>query len=87
MKRFKRSVAFTIFFVAALSSSHALAQISWVKVIGTNPLKSSGTSIAVTVPAGGVAAGNSIIVSLAMDPASGTVSCTCPNNQMLSHWS
>ena len=34
----------------------------------------SNTSLSVTVPAGGVAAGNTIIVSFAMDPNAGTVS-------------
>jgi hypothetical protein len=54
----------------------ALAVISFVKNIGTNTIKSSGTSISVTVPAAGVAAGNSIIVTFAMDPAAGAVTCT-----------
>ncbi len=60
----------------ALLASPAVAQIAFVKNVTPNQSKTTGTSIAVTVPASGVAAGNSIIVWLAMDPASGTVSCT-----------
>ena len=60
----------------ALSSSQALAQIAFVKTIGTTPSTSNGTSLTVTVPAAGVAGGNSVIVSLGFDPASGAVSCS-----------
>ena len=62
----------------ALAGSDASAAISFVKNIGTNSSTSNGTSIAVTVPAGGVAAGNSIILTFAMDPTGGTVSATDP---------
>lgn len=61
--------------LVCLSSSESVAQITLVKTI-TNSSKTTGTSIALTIPAGGIAAGNSIIVSFAMDPATGTVSCT-----------
>src|SRR5437870_13681195 len=57
-------------------ASDAQAQIAFVKNIATNQSNSTGTSLAVTVPSTGVAVGHSIIISLAMDPASGTVSCT-----------
>jgi hypothetical protein len=60
----------------ALSSSQALAQIAFVKTIGTTPSTSNGTSLTVTVPAAGVAGGNSVIVSLGFDPESGSVSCS-----------
>ena len=50
--------------------------ITKVKDIGTNTLTATGTTISVTVPAGGVAAGNSIIVTFAMPEVSGTVSCS-----------
>ena len=60
----------------ALSSSQALAQIAFVKTIGTTSSTSNGTSLTVTVPAAGVAGGNSVIVSLGFDPASGSVSCS-----------
>lgn len=48
--------------------------IGFVKNIGTNQSKTAGTSISVTVPAAGVKAGNSIIVTFAMDSTSGSVS-------------
>src|SRR6266478_1395714 len=52
-----------------LAPASALAAAAFVKNIGTNANESSGTSIAVTVPAGGVAVNDTIIVTLAMDPA------------------
>jgi hypothetical protein len=48
--------------------------IAFVKNIGTNQIKGTGTSISVTVPAAGVKAGNSIIVTFAMDSYTGSVS-------------
>jgi hypothetical protein len=42
--------------------------------IGQNNSTTSNTSLSVTVPAGGVAVGNTIIVSFAMDPNAGAVS-------------
>jgi YD repeat-containing protein len=77
MKLLNRLLTPIVFLLAAaLFGTSAFAQIAWVKNLTGNSSKATGTSIAATVPAGGVAAGNSIIVSLAMDPASGTVSCT-----------
>ena len=55
--------------------SEALAQISFVQTIGIAQSLSSGTSTTVTVQAPGVAAGHSVILSFAMNPASGAVSC------------
>lgn len=75
MNRLNRVLMFSLFAFLVLSPAPIFAQITFVKTIGPNSSKSTGTSIAVTVPASGVAAGNSVIVSLAMDPASGTVSC------------
>ncbi|TMA30654.1 MAG: hypothetical protein E6J79_21080, partial [Deltaproteobacteria bacterium] len=40
-----------------------------------NAIGTTSTSISITVPAGGVAFGHTVLVSLAMDPAAGTVSC------------
>ncbi len=60
----------------ALAVAPASATVTHVKSIGTATSKSSGTTISVTVPAGGVAAGNSIILMLAMDQASGMVTAT-----------
>ena len=61
--------------LALLSSTQALAQIAHVKNLPVNSTKTTGTSLAITLTSG-VAAGNSIVVSFAMNPASGTVSCT-----------
>src|SRR5688572_741878 len=72
----RRRILTSIVALMCLSSSQALAAISLVKTIGTASSTSTGTSLAVTVPAAGVAGGNSLIVSLAFNPASGTVSCT-----------
>src|SRR5262245_45205860 len=72
-----RRFLLTILALTVLSSSHALAAVSFVKTIGTpQSSTSTGTTLTITVPAAGVAAGNSVIVSLAFDPASGSVSCT-----------
>ena len=64
--------------VAALfaPSQSALAAITFVKDIGTNSSAVTGTTIAVTVPAAGVAAGNTVILTLAMGDAAGTVTAT-----------
>jgi len=76
MTNFYRRCLFSVFLVLGISVSQAVAQISFVKTIGTASSTSTGTSLSVTVSAAGVAAGNSVIVSLAFDPASGTVSCS-----------
>ncbi|TMA70566.1 MAG: hypothetical protein E6J69_02285, partial [Deltaproteobacteria bacterium] len=57
-----------------LIPSGARATITPVKNVGTAANETSGTTISVTVPAAGVALGNTVIVTFAMDPASGTVS-------------
>jgi hypothetical protein len=69
-----RRLFIAILAFVGLSSSESLAQITLVKTITPNSNKTTGTSIALTIPAGGIAAGNSIILSFAMDPATGTVS-------------
>ncbi len=76
MKRCKFLLPTIVLVLGLFGGSQAFAQIAWVKAFTPNSSKTTGTSIAVTVPAAGVAAGNSLIVSFAMDPASGTVSCT-----------
>ncbi len=58
-----------------LSCSEALAQIAFVKTIGTTASSSNGTSTSITVPASGVAGGNSVIITFAMNPTAGSVSC------------
>lgn len=55
--------------------SNVAAQVVFVKTIGTTSATSPGTSTSISIPADGVAAGNRIIVMLALNPASGTVSC------------
>jgi hypothetical protein len=47
-----------------------------VKLVGTNDDNMPGSSLAVTVPAGGVAAGNTLILTVALDPAAGAVTCS-----------
>jgi hypothetical protein len=54
----------------------AFAAIAFVKNIGLASGATTGTTLSVAVPTAGVAAGTSIIVSLAMNPSAGTVSCT-----------
>ena len=58
------------------SNQDADAAISLVRTVGTALGSSTGSTIAVTVPAAGVAVGNTVIVTIALDAASGTVSCT-----------
>src|SRR2546422_218149 len=57
-----------------ITASEARAGIAFVKNIGASASATTGTTIAVTVPAAGVAAGDSIILTLAMGDAAGTVS-------------
>jgi len=77
MKRINHFVVSTVLALcAALFAAPAAAQIAFVKNINVASSKTSGTSLAITVPVAGVAVGNSIIVSFAMDPATGTVSRT-----------
>jgi hypothetical protein len=59
--------------VLAAGSAHAVA---FVKTIGTGIATSAGTSISITVPAAGVASGNSIIVAASIDSGAGAVSCS-----------
>ena len=54
----------------------AEAAIAFVKNVGFDANTTTGTSISITVPAGGVAFGHTVLVSFAMDPAAGAVSCT-----------
>lgn len=56
-------------------NSSALAQISFIKNIGTVTSTSTGTTTAITVPVSGVAAGNRVFVLLGMNPSTGTVTC------------
>jgi len=61
---------------SAFNLTPSSINLSLVRTIGTNSSKTTGTSISVPAPGGGgVAAGNSIIVALAMDPVSGSISC------------
>src|SRR5689334_19633406 len=65
--------------VLTLGATRAEAAPALVKNVGVNNSLTAGTSIAVTVPAAGVAAGNTIIVTFAMDagptPVAGDVTC------------
>src|SRR5262249_43511807 len=57
-------------------ASIAWGDIAFVKTIGSTATTTAATTTTIVVPAAGVAVGNSIILTLAMDPASGNVSCT-----------
>src|SRR6266403_4979390 len=61
-----------------LAPASAFAGAAFVKNIGTNSSESTGSSLAVTVPAGGVAANDTIIVTLAMDPAADSTDLAHP---------
>src|SRR5207244_8500746 len=74
-----RALFLTTLLAAALHLAHApdaLAAIAFVKNVGFLANSTTGTSISITVPAGGVAFGHTVLVSFAMDPAAGAVSCT-----------
>src|SRR5207249_4127721 len=66
----------TLALLLPLAASEARAVIGFVKNIGTNTSATTGTTIAVTVPAAGVATGDSVILTLAMADASGGVTAT-----------
>src|SRR5438034_651829 len=66
----------TLALLLPLAASEARAVIGFVKNIGTNSSATTGTTIAVTVPAAGVATGDSVILTLAMADASGGVTAT-----------
>src|SRR5882724_8940425 len=71
----RRAVAtLALALLCSLAASEAGAVIAFVKNIGTNSSATTGTTIAVTAPAAGVATGDSIILTLAMADASGGVS-------------
>jgi hypothetical protein len=60
-----------------LEDRRLLSAISFVKNIGVNTnFTTNSSSLTVTVPAGGVEQGHSIIVELSMDPKAGAVSAT-----------
>jgi len=74
-----RALFLTTLLAAAIQLAQAPeagAVITWVQNVGSSGNPTTGTSISITVPAGGVVAGDTLIVSFAMDPASGAVSCT-----------
>ncbi|TMA66325.1 MAG: hypothetical protein E6J69_11085, partial [Deltaproteobacteria bacterium] len=58
------------------SPPDAAAAIALVRNLGATGSGATGTTIAVTVPAGGVPAGHTVIVTVALDPAAGAVSCS-----------
>src|SRR5436309_1731640 len=61
--------------VQIANTPQALAAIAFVKNVGINESSTTGTSLSVTVPAGGVVFGHTLLVSFAIDPAAGAVSC------------
>ena len=50
--------------------------IGFVKLVGTRGTRGNGSTLSVTVPAAGVAVGNTVIVSFAIEPETGAVTCT-----------
>jgi len=67
------AAATALAFLLALSPS-AAAAIALVKNLGTNGNTTSGKTLAIN-PSSTVAVGDTVIVTFAMDPDSGTVSC------------
>lgn len=61
---------------ADLGADPLASAITYLGNIGTNSLKSANTSLSVTVPAGGLAAGHLAVVSFAIDGVSGTISAS-----------
>ena len=73
----RRAVAtLAVAFLFGLAASEARAGIAFVQNIGTQKATSTGVTIAITVPAGGVAAGHSIILTFAGADVTGTFSAT-----------
>src|SRR5438876_5027592 len=73
----RRAVAtLAVALLFGLAASEARAVIAFVKNIGTSSSATTDTTIAVTVPAAGVATGDSVILTLAMADASGGVTAT-----------
>ena len=75
----RRGLLLAIVLGAALQLAHApqaFAAIAFVKNVGFLADNITGTTTSVTVPAGGVAFGHTVLVSLAIDPVAGAVSCT-----------
>src|SRR3989442_2746161 len=73
----RRAVAtLALALLLSLAASEARAVIAFVKNIGTSSSATTDTTIAVTVPAAGVATGHSVILTLAMADASGGVTAT-----------
>src|SRR5262249_8198807 len=63
--------------IEPLEDRRLLSTVSFIKNIGTNTNYTvNSTSMSITVPAGGVEKGHSIIVELSMDPKAGTVGAT-----------
>src|SRR5437773_10944744 len=66
----------TLALLLPLAAYEARAVIGFVKNIRTNSSATTGTTIAVTVPAAGVVTGDSVILTLAVADASGGVTAT-----------
>src|SRR5262245_37357478 len=61
--------------LVAATASGASAAIALEQTVATAGSTTTGTTLVVTVPAAGVAADDTLIVVVAIDPASGSVSC------------
>src|SRR6266850_1251054 len=62
--------------ICLVPASEAVGAIALVKHVAANGTNTLGTSISLTVPPSRVAAGHTVIVTVAMDPAAGAVTCT-----------
>ena len=81
LQRF-RTVLMALLFgmLVSVFTSPAFGAITYVKDLGTASSTTTGTTIQVLVPAGGVAAGNTVIVVFAMDDVTGSVTCADQQN-------
>ncbi len=75
MARRLPAVLFSLATLLLGTSSWSMAAISFIKTINATSSTTTGTSLTITVPALGVAAGNRAIVTIALNPSTGTVAC------------
>src|SRR3990167_527146 len=69
-KRILRGSILTILFVFCIDVNQAHAAIALVQNIGAVAQKGAHTQLQITVPAGGVASGNTVIIGIASDYSS-----------------
>ena len=62
--------------LALASAPPAEGAIAFVKTVGTSGTKSQGTTLSINVPAGGVAAGNTLFIAFAINPVTGAITAS-----------